>query len=103
MKKLVILLTYIVLFTARIGFGAELDYLEQRNGNFLMRVVTGPSESSSIGSYSVHIYRDEDRFIAGLVRPRDGSLMRAWMVNIDSDDDIEILIWTCVVGSGSYG
>ena len=107
MNKLKILLIYIILMTTSICFGDQLNYVENKFGNYIVRVAYGPDSQQSVGSYSLHIYRIYEEgindFIKGVVIPRNGTLVKCWMLDIDDDKYIEIIVWTTSAGSGSYG
>ncbi len=68
-------------------------------------VDAGGGEPASIGSYSISVFGDAERtdFIAGIVRPRDGSVARHWVRDLDGDGCPEIAVWIRSAGSGSYG
>jgi hypothetical protein len=75
----------------------------------LMAVVSEDArEPRSIGSYTVKIYAVTkprlafDRFIAGLVRSRDGIIETASTVDINLDGDKELVVVIRSAGSGGY-
>lgn len=71
-------------------------------------VAAGPGESASIGSYALRLYQNSnpdfptDDFIAGVIRPRDGSLLPLEWQDITGDGDEELIVRTESAGSGSY-
>jgi hypothetical protein len=109
--KAVVIGTGLLLVTG--GMSAAEDpgpVLTRRHQDVLVQVSTaGPNESRSIGSFAVRVYRvlDEafpyDHFIDGLIEKRDGSVVSIWVAKGRRDEEVEILIWTQSVGSGSYG
>lgn len=77
--------------------------LERRNGDWLLTVEEGLDEPRSIGSYTLRLYRNSrDRFVAGMTRPRDGSVQDAWLHDLDGDGRMEVVIWLVSAGSGGY-
>ena len=74
----------------------------------LVLVSENPLEPRSVGSYTVNTYAVEnpdqpyDRFIAGLVRPRDGVLESIKIVDLNSDGDKELVVVIRSVGTGGY-
>jgi hypothetical protein len=92
------------------NIGSELECKEARLGDLLVRVTHGNKEAASIGSYMISLYRvyhgslgEDDDFITGLVRPRDGSVEQVWITQLDKGKEPEIIVWTKCVGSGAYG
>jgi len=71
-------------------------------------VAEGDEEARSGGSFSVRLYDaaavgDETTFFrAGLMRPRDGTLERLLLADIDGDRVAEIVVVVRSAGSGSY-
>lgn len=71
-------------------------------------VAEGEFEPRSIGSYSLRIYSGvhagfpTDRFLTGVIRPRDGTLESVSFANLDGDSRPEIIIAIRSVGSGGY-
>lgn len=65
-------------------------------------------EPRSVGSYIVKVYAVDnpelpfDRFIAGLVRPRDGMLEAIKTVDLNHDGDKELVVIIRSAGSGSF-
>ena len=71
-------------------------------------VAEGELEPRSMGSYSVRTYAGSDprfpydRFIAGIVRPRDGTIERVLFSDLDHDGHPEIIVVTRSAGSGDF-
>lgn len=74
----------------------------------LVIVSDGPKEAASIGSYVVRVYgasnpqSPTDDYAAGIVMPRDGSLLRLEVADIDGAGSEELVVVTESAGSGSY-
>ncbi|MQA92593.1 MAG: hypothetical protein GEU90_20615 [Gemmatimonas sp.] len=74
----------------------------------LVIVSDGPREAASIGSYVVHVYgaanpqSPTDDYVAGIVMPRNGSLLRLEVVDIDGDGSEDLVVVCESAGSGSY-
>ena len=68
-----------------------------------VRISRGPGEFESIGSYAIRVYDAGNSFIAGLVRPRDGALVRSWVTGPGTRGHFQVWIWTRASGSGAYG
>jgi hypothetical protein len=70
-------------------------------------VAEGDFEPRSIGSYAVRLYRGGskgpmDDFVAGTIRPRNGTVEAVRFDDIDGDGGAEIVVIVRVVGSGGY-
>ncbi|HEX7249317.1 MAG TPA: PliI family lysozyme inhibitor of I-type lysozyme [Burkholderiales bacterium] len=71
-------------------------------------VAEGGFEPRSIGSYSVRAYdaRDPrhpyDRFLAGAVRPRNGSVEELRFADVDRDGIADIIVVMRAAGTGGY-
>jgi Periplasmic lysozyme inhibitor of I-type lysozyme len=71
-------------------------------------VAEGDFEARSIGSFSVRLYDaapipDETTFFtSGLVRPRDGTVVRAIAADVNGDGNVEIVVVIRSAGSGGY-
>ncbi len=78
------------------------------SSELLVLVSENPLEPRSIGSYTVKVYAVDkpelpyDRFIDGLVRPRDGFVEQIKTVDINSDGDKELVVIIRSAGSGAY-
>ena len=68
----------------------------------------GEGEPRSIGSYALRLYKAGDpsfpfdAFLAGAIRPRDGTLEALKFADIDRDGAPEILVVARSAGSGGY-
>lgn len=77
-------------------------------GSRYVTVTKGPEEPESIGSYALRLYRNSnpdfpaDEFIAGVVLPRDGSLLPLEWQDVTGDGEEELIVRTESAGSGSY-
>jgi len=81
-----------------------LDYVEHRFDNTVVRISRGPAEPESIGSYTIYVYGlDGFPLLAGIVQPRDGSLVKSWVTTAKSARSKRIWIWTRSAGSGGHG
>jgi len=71
-------------------------------------VAEGEFEPRSIGSYTVRVYSGvparfpTDRFLAGMVRPRDGAIESVSFADLDGDGRVEIIVSIRSVGTGGY-
>ena len=71
-------------------------------------VAEGDKEPRSIGSYSVRLYAKNDpaypydRFLAGMVRPRNGMLQDLLFADIDKNGQADIVVITRYAGSGNF-
>ena len=71
-------------------------------------VAEGDLEPRSIGSYSLRLYSGRapefptDDFVAGTIRPRDGTIARVLLEDLDGDAKPEIVIAMHSAGSGGY-
>lgn len=71
-------------------------------------VAEGDLEPRSIGSYSLRLYAKNDPafpyddFIAGIVRPRDGSIESIRFADLDRDGVPEIIVVMRAAGSGGF-
>ncbi len=98
---------------------AALAYGAERNSRFAKRfkipgssevvvVAEGDFEPRSAGSYALRVYGGSskkfptDDFVAGLIRPRNGTVEAVRFDDIDGDDRPEILVLIRSVGSGGY-
>ncbi|MFC7297174.1 PliI family lysozyme inhibitor of I-type lysozyme [Herminiimonas aquatilis] len=68
----------------------------------------GMLEPRSAGSYSLQLYAKNDpaypydRFITGLVRPRNGALTEIRFADLTNDGKAEIIVITRYTGSGAF-
>ncbi len=68
----------------------------------------GMLEPRSAGSYSLQLYAKNDpaypydRFVAGLVRPRNGTLAEIRFADLTHDGKAEIIVITRYTGSGAF-
>ncbi|CAL61230.1 conserved hypothetical protein; putative exported protein [Herminiimonas arsenicoxydans] len=68
----------------------------------------GRLEPRSAGSYSLHLYAKSDpaypydRFIAGLVRPRNGIVEEIRFADVNGDKKPDIIVLTRYTGSGAF-
>lgn len=71
-------------------------------------VEEGRLEPRSIGSYSLLLYTKNDpaypydRFIAGLVQPRNGTVEEIKFADVNGDKKIDIIVITRYTGSGAF-
>jgi Periplasmic lysozyme inhibitor of I-type lysozyme len=71
-------------------------------------VAEGDLEPRSIGSYSVRVYAatnprfPHDDFVAGVIRPRDGSIEDIRFSDLDRDGSLDIIVIIRSVGTGGY-
>lgn len=74
----------------------------------LVLVAEGDQEPRSVGSYTVRLYGGgpaataTDRFIAGLVHPRDGGVERVVIEDLDRDGRADLVVVMRAAGSGGY-
>lgn len=106
-RSLRICLAAIVSFCLLLGTqlsGEETSILKRSWKDYLATISPGPLEPASIGSYSIRVYgKSFDSFIDGRVGVRDGTIVDAWMLDLDGNMFPEIAVWTRSAGSGSYG
>lgn len=71
-------------------------------------VAEGDLEPRSTGSYAVRLYAagdpafPTDRFVAGVVRARDGTIERTILQDLDGDGRPELVVVVRGAGSGGY-
>lgn len=71
-------------------------------------VAEGDLEPRSTGSYSLRLYSGRapefptDEFLAGVVRPRDGTVSKVLLADVDGDGRPEIVVVVQSAGSGGY-
>jgi hypothetical protein len=74
----------------------------------LLVVAEGDLEPRSIGSYAVRLYAagdpafPTDRFVAGVIRARDGTVERAELQDLDGDRRPELVVVMRAAGTGGY-
>lgn len=79
-------------------------YSEYKTAKWTVRYTQGPGELASIGSYTVHVYDSEGiGWVAGILKPRDGSLKKAWVTKGNRENGMRIWVWLESAGTGSYG
>ncbi|MBW2244531.1 MAG: PliI family lysozyme inhibitor of I-type lysozyme [Deltaproteobacteria bacterium] len=77
-------------------------------GGRMVVVAEGDGEPRSTGSYSVRLYSAAnpefpfDDFIVGAVLPRDGSIERLAVEDVDGDEVTELVVVVRSAGSGGY-
>lgn len=112
-KRVCLLLSLGVLIAANgaLGEGQGSRYVKKAPIPGVQEVVVvaeGEFEPRSIGSYSLRIYSGvpagfpTDRFLTGVIRPRDGTLESVSFADLDGDSRPEIIIAIRSVGSGGY-
>ncbi len=78
------------------------------NKELLVLVSENTLEPRSVGSYTVNTYlaanpeQRYDRFITGLVMPRNGFVEALKIVDLNSDGDKELVVVIRSAGTGSY-
>lgn len=86
------------------GHSEERQYWEYATDSRIVRYSQGPGEMASLGSYAVHIYDQAGiEWLTGIVRPRDGSMQKVWVIPGERKPKLQIWIWIACAGSGSYG
>lgn len=71
-------------------------------------VAEGDLEPRSVGSYTVRLYAKNDpaypydRFVAGIVRPRNGVIQELSFADIDRNGQPDIVVITRYAGSGNF-
>ena len=75
---------------------------------WIVVVAEGAGEPRSIGSYSLRVYVEpevggrRDRFVAGAVKSRDGTLEALRFTDLDRDGGLELVVTLRSVGTGAY-
>lgn len=93
--------------TAAPGAERHVESLRLPSGQSVV-VAEGDLEPRSIGSYSLRLYSGRnpefplDDFLTGVIRPRDGTIARVLLEDLDGDTRPEIVIVTESAGSGGY-
>ena len=94
--------------TLAAGQGARIVSKVLPGTSTVVVVAEGELEPRSVGSYSVRTYAGTsprfpyDDFIAGAVRPRDGSLDDVLFSDVDGDGSAEIVVVIRSAGTGGY-
>ncbi len=113
LKRACLLLGLSALFVANGALGNEQGsrYIEKTRipgAREVVVVAEGEFEPRSIGSYSLRVYSGvpdrfpTDRFLAGIIRPRDGVLESVKFADLDGDGRADIIVAIRSVGSGGY-
>lgn len=105
-------LTAALLAIAAPAFAADVNriVLNGSDEGLAVNVVAdeGEGEPRSTGSYALRLYKSGDpsfpfdAFVAGAVRPRDGTLEALKFADLDRDGKNEIIVVVRSVGTGSY-
>lgn len=69
-------------------------------------IMVGLNEAQSTGSYGIFIHdpTSAENLIPGVIMPRDGELVNAWVTTEPGQSDHSlILVWTKSAGSGAHG
>lgn len=100
----------ILLFSCHLSVADSERFVEKvklPSGEMVV-VTEGDFEARSTGSMSVRIYEPASQpdettfFISGLIHPRDGSIEKVILNDLNSDQQTEIIIIARSVGTGSY-
>ena len=102
-----------VVFAASTALNAEesarfLRKAEIPGGPRIVVVAEGDFEPSSVGSYSLRVYAGSnprfpyDNYIAGTVRPRDGTVEDVRFCDVNLDGSLDIIVVIRSAGTGSY-
>jgi hypothetical protein len=112
MRRSWLLLCGGVLFGASAALGADggaraVKQAVIPGGSTIVVVAEGDFEARSIGSYSVRVYGAAnprfpfDDFIAGTVRPRDGTIDHIGFADLDRDGSPELVVIIRSAGTGA--
>lgn len=100
----------LTLFIACSAAAADKDRIKTATMPQGINVVVAESshEPRSVGSYSLLLYARNDpaypydRFIAGLVQPRNGTVEEIKLADVNGDKKIDIIVITRYTGSGAF-
>lgn len=87
--------------------GRYVESLRMPSGQTVV-VAEGDLEPRSIGSYSVRLYSSRnpefplDDFLSGVIRPRDGPVLKVLLEDVDAQAGPEIVVVKQGAGSGGY-
>jgi PliI/PliC-like inhibitor of I-type lysozyme/VCBS repeat protein len=110
----VALTVFLLVLSATILFAAEADHRFVQFFHFpgsmevVVVVAEGDLEPRSIGSYNLRIYKKRsgkfptDEFIAGIVRPRNGTIEAVQFADVDGDGRPDVAVLMRSAGSGGY-
>lgn len=111
MKKIALLLfslTASLMITSSIAADKDRTITATMPQGMAVVVSEGRLEPRSAGSYSLHLYAKNDpaypydRFIAGLVRPRNGTVEEIRFADVNGDKKPDIIVLTRYTGSGAF-
>ncbi|MBB5018520.1 hypothetical protein HNQ59_001809 [Chitinivorax tropicus] len=106
----VLITAMVLLFTTSVHAAEPERFVSKitlPTGNTVV-VAEGDFEARSLGSFSVRLYDaaaapDETTFFtSGLIRPRDGTIEKVMLADIDGNKQPEIIVVVRSVGSGNY-
>lgn len=103
-----ILLDIVVSFVIHASpiFGPNVSLPDTQYAPVQLVIMVGLNEAQSTGSYGIFIHDPtaEENLIPGVIMPRDGELVNAWVTTDPGQSDHSlILVWTKSAGSGSHG
>jgi hypothetical protein len=93
--------------TAAPGAERFVESLRPPSGQSVV-VAEGDLEPRSLGSYSLRLYSARnpefplDDFLSGVIRPRDGTIARVLLEDLDGDQKPEVLVVKQGAGSGGH-
>jgi hypothetical protein len=108
-----VLLVVLSLVAVSTALGADEDSRSVRKATLpgastIVVVAEGDFEPRSVGSYSLRVYAGtnprfpHDDFIAGMVRPRDGTVEDVTFSDLDGDGVPDIIVVIRSAGTGAY-